>query len=110
VDVVVATAGASPDAVLVRLNPKGGVAFGRQKGGAFEPLAAPVAFPPAKPNQPPYRELKYERAGGVLSAWFDGRPLGQTPAAGLRTTELRVHATGGPVRIESAEVAELVTK
>jgi hypothetical protein len=94
----------------VRLNPKGGVAFGRQKGGAFEPLAAPVAFPPAKPNQPPYRELKYERAGGVLSAWFDGRPLGQTPAAGLRTTELRVHATGGPVRIESAEVAELVTK
>jgi hypothetical protein len=113
VEVVIATGGDSPDAArwLVRMNAKSGVALGKQvKGGAFEPVAPPVPFPAAKKNQPPYLELKYERSGGALAAWFDSVPLGRAPDAGLKTTEFRVEATGGPVRIESAEFTQLVEK
>jgi hypothetical protein len=106
-EVVVATAGSAR--WLVRLDAKDGVAFGkRTAGGVFEPVSAPIPYPPAKPNQPPYLELKYERAGDTLAAWFDSQPLGRAPADGLTATEFRIHATGGPVRIEYAEAAELV--
>jgi hypothetical protein len=110
--VVVATGGDSPDAArwLVRMNAKSSVAFGKQAKGAFEPVAPPVPFPTAKKNQPPYLELKYERSGGTLTAWFDSVPLGRAPDAGLKTTEFRIEATGGPVRIESAEFTQLVEK
>jgi hypothetical protein len=111
VEVVVATAGPAPGDArwLVRLDRDAGVAFGRQAGrGAFEPAAPPVPFPPPKPGRPPYLELKYERAGGTLTAWLDNQQLGQVSSDGLKTTELRVQALGGAVRIESAEQAELV--
>jgi hypothetical protein len=94
---------------LVRLDAKDGVAFGKQaKGGAFEPVGTPIPFPAPKPNQPPYLELQYERAGGTLAASFDRQPLGRAPAEGAKSTELRINAIGGPVRIESAEYIELV--
>jgi serine/threonine protein kinase len=112
VEVVIATTGDSPDATryLVRVNPKSGVEFGKQTKGVFEAIAPRVPFPPAKLGQPPYLELRYERSGGVLAAWFDNVPLGQTPDTGLKTTEFRIQKTGGPVRIESAAFAELVPK
>jgi hypothetical protein len=106
VEVVVATSAAGR--WLVRLD-AAGVAFGRQDtGGTFEPVGAPIPYPPPKANQPPYRELKYERAGDRLAAWFDSVPLGQAPAGGLQTAEFRITVTGGPARIESAEAVELV--
>lgn len=110
VEMTIATTGDSHDTPrwLVRLDPKSGVVFGKQTKGGFEALAAPIPFPPTRMNQPPYLELKYERSGGVLTAWFDNKPLGQTPDAGLKTTEFRIQTTGGPVRIESAELVELV--
>ena len=112
VDSVIATAGDSPDATrwLVRIDARKGVAFGKQVGGVFEPVGETVPFPQPKEGQTPYLELRYQRAGGALAAWFDTQYLGQAPAGDLRTNELRIEATGGPVRIEFAEFVELVEK
>jgi hypothetical protein len=90
----------------------GSASFGKRVGsGAFEPVGVAVPAPSAevraKQNKRPYLEFKYERAGGTLTAWFDGRPLGSTPDVGLKTTELRIQATG-TIRIDSAEIEELV--
>jgi hypothetical protein len=105
-EVVVATAGAVK--WLVRVDAKS-VAFGKQApGAAFEPASAPMPYPAPKEKQPPYLELRYERAGSKLAAWFDGHALGEATADGLKTTELRISAAGGPVRIESAQAVELV--
>ena len=107
VEVVIAT-GPGDTRWLVRLDRDSGAVFGKQTKGAFEPAGAPVPLPPAKPDRPPYMELKYERTGNALAAWFANQPLGQVSADGLKTTELRVQAVGGSVRIESAEQAELI--
>jgi eukaryotic-like serine/threonine-protein kinase len=112
VEVVIATTGDSPDATrwLVRMDSKAGIVFGKQTKGAFEAFAPPVPFPVAKPGQPPYLELRYERSGGRLAAWFDNAPLGRTPDTGLKTTDLSIKTIGGPIRIESAAFAELVAR
>lgn len=106
VEVTIAAADAARWVVRIDAN---GAALGKHaKSGAFEPAAPPVPLPKPKPNQPPYLELRYEVAGGVVAAWYDNQPLGRARADGARATELRVTATGGPLRIESAECAELV--
>jgi serine/threonine protein kinase len=113
VDVVVATSGPAPDATLwlIRVTDKGEATFGKQaKGVAFAALRPVVSLPRGRKNQTPYVEVEYQRAGGELSARFDGRPLGLAPDAGLDTSELVIRATGGPVRIETAVVAELVAQ
>ena len=110
-DVIIATAdGPAPAATrwIVRLDRNAGVSFGKCVGsGAFEATGT-VAFPPPKKDQPPYLELKYERSGGTLAAWFDNQPLGRTSDDGLKTTELRIDAIDGPIRIESADLVELL--
>ena len=98
---------------LIRLDRKTGEAsFGRRVGsGAFEPVGTPAAIPtPAeltKQGRRPYLTVSYERVGGKLAAWFRDQPLGGTPDAGLKTTEFRVTATGGGVRIAEAALDEL---
>jgi hypothetical protein len=103
--VVVATSG--EEKWLVQVTAKS-VTFGKQApGGAFEPVGAPVPYPAPKEKQPPYMELRYERAGDRLAVWFDGHALGEVALYRL-APELRISATGGPVRIESADAVELV--
>ncbi len=99
---------------FVRLDRAAGEAsFGKRVGsaGAFEPVGAPAAIPtPAElteQGRPPYVTVSYERVGGKLAAWFRDQPLGGTPDAGLKTTEFRVTATGGGVRIAAAALDEL---
>jgi serine/threonine protein kinase len=116
VEVVVAVTGGPPASEtrwLVRVDQKDGVAFGKRVGaGAFEPVGAVVPLPTPKEladeSRRPYLEIRYERSGGTLAAWFRGHSIGRTPDAGLRTTEFRLHATGGPVRIDYAALDELV--
>jgi hypothetical protein len=52
--------------------------------------------------------VRYERAGGTLTAWFQNQPLGSTPDTGLVTTEFRVQATGGAIRIDYAALESLI--
>ena len=93
---------------LVRIE-GGTMALGRQrKGGAFEPASPPVPVPPVKPHQSTYLELRYDLTGGTVAAWYDHQPVGRARADGAKATELRITATGGPLRIESAEHVELV--
>ncbi|VTR93896.1 serine threonine protein kinase : Serine/threonine protein kinase-related protein OS=Planctomyces limnophilus (strain ATCC 43296 / DSM 3776 / IFAM 1008 / 290) GN=Plim_0540 PE=3 SV=1: Pkinase [Gemmata massiliana] len=114
VDLVLATTEGSTVQWLVRLDHTTGVAFGKRAGptGAFESVGSTVALPTAKDRAdeglPPYMQLRYERAGGTLTAWFNRQLLGSTPAEGLRTTELRVEIKSGFIRIESAGIEELV--
>jgi hypothetical protein len=93
---------------VVRIDANGAALGKHAKNGAFEPAAPPLPLPKPKPNQPPYLELRYEVAGGGVAAWYDNQPLGRSRADGARATEVRITATGGPIRIESAECAELV--
>ncbi|MDY3562434.1 protein kinase [Gemmata sp. JC673] len=106
-------AGSAPEWV-VELNRAAGTAtFGRRATPAAvpEPLGSPVPVPTAAARAaeglPPYLELRYERAGGTLSVWFNHRPLGSAPDAGMRTAEVRL-LTDGAVRIEAGLLEELV--
>jgi serine/threonine protein kinase len=116
VEVVAAVTGGPPASEtrwLVRLDRKDGVAFGKRVGaGAFEPVGAVVPLPTpqelAEEGRRPYLEIKYERAGGTLAAWFRGQPIGRAPDAALRTNEFRLRAVGGTVRIDYAALEELV--
>jgi hypothetical protein len=57
----------------------------------------------------PYAEVKYERAGGKVRAWYRNKPLGEIEDDGkLKTTEVRVAADGGSIRIDTAAFEELV--
>jgi len=115
VDVVIATTGPPATATrwLVRLDRQTGVAFGKRVGsGAFEPLDNAVPLPTPQElvagSKRPYLEVRYERAGGTLTAWFQNQQLGSTPDTGLVTTEFRVQATGGAIRIDYAALESLV--
>ncbi len=116
VEVVIATSDGPANSAtrwLVRLDRDTGAAFGRCVGsaGAFEPVGATVPMPTPKQRieegRRPYLEVSYERAGGTLAAWFLNQPLGQIPDTGLKTTEFRVNALGGPIRIDFAALEEL---
>src|SRR5579883_482755 len=116
VEVQIATWGGSPTIHwLVRLDEKDGVAFGKRTGmGGFEPAGAAIPLPTpselAAQSKRPYLEVKYERAGGKLVAYFQGKPLGSIADTGLTTTEFRIHATGGAMRIDYAALEELIEK
>jgi hypothetical protein len=56
----------------------------------------------------PYLEVRYERAGGMLTAWFQGQKLGSISDAGLVTNEFRVQSTGGAIRIDYADLETLI--
>lgn len=104
--------GAAPQWVVKLDRAAGTATFGQRAGpdGPFEPLGAPAPVPTAEARTaeglPPYLELKYERAGGVLAVWFNYKSLGTAPDAGMRTAEVRL-VTDGPIRIEAALLEEL---
>jgi eukaryotic-like serine/threonine-protein kinase len=119
VEVIVATSDgtAGPAEVWsVRLDRKGGAAFGRRtgEGGAFVVTGKTIAIPSAEElaaaARRSYLLLGYERAGGKLTAVFQGEQLGSTPDTGLRTTSVSVRVTGGVARIDAADLEELVKK
>ena len=116
VEVVIATTGgASPTRWLVRLARQTGVTFGKRVGaGAFESVGNAVPLPTPEElkaaSKRPYLEVRYERAGGRLIAWFQNQQLASTPDTGLTTNEFRVQATGGAIRIDYAAIEALVEK
>ena len=113
VDVQIAVTEVSATRWIVRLDRTANEAsFGKCVGsGRFEPVGAATAIPKQKDledrGRRPYLTVSYERAGGKLTAWLSDRSLGSTPDAGLTTTEFRVQATGGAIRIAEAGLEEL---
>ncbi|VTT97197.1 serine threonine protein kinase : Serine/threonine protein kinase-related protein OS=Planctomyces limnophilus (strain ATCC 43296 / DSM 3776 / IFAM 1008 / 290) GN=Plim_0540 PE=3 SV=1: Pkinase [Gemmataceae bacterium] len=120
VEVVVATAD-GPEATAkrwsVRVDREKGAAFGVREGeaGAFQPLGATIPVPTKAEvdagEKGRYSEVRYERAGGRVRAYFLGKPLGEVEDTGLtRTTEIRLTAEGGTVHIDTAAAEELLEK
>ena len=120
VEVVAATAD-GPEATAkrwsVRVDRDKGAAFGVREGeaGAFQPLGAAVPVPTKAEidagEKGRYSEVRYERAGGRVRAYFLGKPLGETEDAGLtKATEIRLAAEGGTVHIDTAAAEELIAK
>jgi hypothetical protein len=116
--VVVATADGPPESArqwVVRVTQAGGAVLGTRDGerGAFGPLDAAVPHPTPQEleKKPPYLEVRYERAGGKFRAWYNSQPLGEFDDDGkLKSAEVRVHAEGGAVRIDTALIEELVER
>jgi serine/threonine protein kinase len=119
-EVVVATA-EGPEATAkrwsVRIDREKGAALGVREGeaGAFQPLGATVPVPTKAEvdagEKGKYSEVRYERAGGRVKAYFLGKPLGEIDDTGLTTTtEVRLTAEGGTVHIDTAAAEELIEK
>ena len=109
---IAATAAPLATRWLVRFDRAVGCSFGKRVGaGPFERVGevVPIPTPQAltEEERRPYLEVKYERAGGALVAWFRGQALGQTSDAGLTANELRVQTTGGSIRIDYAALEDL---
>ena len=117
-EVVIAVADGQPETAKrwsVRIDRAAGAAFGVRDSerGAFKPLGAAQPVPTRKAlddeGRRPYLEVKYERAGGKLRAWYRGQIVGEIDDDGtIKTTEVRVLADGGAIRIDTAAVEELV--
>lgn len=118
VDVVIAADPTGERQLLIvidnadKAHPK--ITFGKRAGdGAFvpnkelgwRPLPSAAALRAA--GKSPYIELKYTRAGMRIAVPFAGALLAAEDLDGLQTTELRVHAIGGPVFIDAAYLEDL---
>ncbi len=119
VDVVLATSADPPEKAtrwLIRLDPATGATFGKQVGpGEFKPIgtAAPIPSPQDLKARGSvlYHEIKYQRAGGKLRAWFRGQFLGQASIDDdVRATEIRLEAIGGAIRLTEATLEELTER
>jgi eukaryotic-like serine/threonine-protein kinase len=116
VEVVVATADGPGDPTrwVVRVDRRHAV-FGKRVGnGPLEPIGQAVVVPTPgelrKRGHRLYSAVKYERRDGKLIASFRDQPLGETADAGMKITELRVGAIGGPIRIDGAELVDLTPR
>ena len=119
VDVVAAVGEGPPETAthwVLRITPKDGAVLGRRSGGErgkFEPLAEPVPYPTAAElkDRVPYQNVRIEKAGDKFRVAYRERPAGEVENDGrARLVELRLLIDGGPVRIESPTVEELVEK
>jgi hypothetical protein len=117
-EVVIAVADGPPEAAkrwAVRLDRKTGAAFGTRDGerGSFIPIGPARPVPTRQElldqGSAAYPEVRYERAGGKLRAWYRGQLLGEANDDGTpKTTEVRVLADGGAIRIDTAALEELI--
>jgi len=120
IDIAVAMAEGPPDTAKrwsIRIDREKGAAFGVRDGenGLFQPLGPAVPLPTKQQiddgEKGRYSEVRYERAGGRIKAFFVGKPLGEIEEAGTsKLAEVRVVPEGGEVRIDTALVEELIEK
>lgn len=98
--------------LVLRVTRAAGAELGTRDGdaGDFLPLAAAVPYPAPGwfDGRRPYLEVRLERAGPGWAAWFNGRPAGRVPDDGTaKSAEIRLHAEGGPARIDSVVLEKL---
>ncbi|MFO0821995.1 MAG: serine/threonine-protein kinase [Gemmataceae bacterium] len=113
VDVVIATAEGSTKQWSIRLDRTNGASFGVRESdtGPFQALGGTVPVPVKDENKVQYGEVKYERAGGRIRVFYLGKPLGEIEDKDIaKTTDVKILAEGGAVRLDTAAVEELVEK
>jgi hypothetical protein len=91
---------------VLRITRGEGAIFGTREGdkGPFMPQTVAVPYPLGhnREGQPPYHEVRFERAGGRWSVRFNRREVGHANDEGVaRAPELRLFADGGRARIDS---------
>ncbi|MCE9562005.1 MAG: protein kinase [Planctomycetes bacterium] len=117
-EVVIATAEGPTDTALqwsIRIDAEKGTSLGTREGprGIFKPFDVVIPTPTKEDNadKAGYGEVRYERAGGKIRAFFLGTPLGSIDTAGtLNKHVVMISAEGGNIRIDTAEVQELIEK
>jgi serine/threonine protein kinase len=119
-EVVVAVADGPADTAKhwsVQITRDGVAAFGVRDGerSAFRPLGAAIPVKTRKQleeeGRVPYVEVLYERSGGKFRAWYSTQLLGEIEDSDkLKSSEVRVIAEGGAIRIDTAAVEELVER
>jgi serine/threonine-protein kinase len=103
------------DRLVLRVSRIGGAVLGTRAGDRdeFRPLREPVPFPPAGwfDGRRPYLEVRFERAGGAWTVWFNGTEAGRVADDDApRAAEVRLYAEGGPARVDSAVLERLHPK
>jgi len=119
-EVVVAVAEGKPDTAKrwsILLDREKGASLGVREGerGPFKALDVTVPVPTKKQlvddGKTGYCEVRYERAGGRVRAFYLGTLLGTVETAGtVNTPEILLLVEGGAVRIDTANVEELIEK
>lgn len=91
--------------------------FGVRDGdrGELQPIGIPVPVPTPKQieeiGKRPYLEVRYERAGGKIRAFYDSKLLGEIDDDGrVKMSEVKLLVDGGAVRIDTVAVEELKEK
>jgi len=97
---------------VLRVSKTDGATFGTKDGdqGTFEPLGKSVPFPSAAwfEGRRPYLEVRFQRAGGAWSVWFNGALTGRALDDDLsKRAELRLFAVGGQARVDSVILERL---
>lgn len=101
--------------LVLRVSRADGATLGTRDGdrGAFRPRGGPVPFPPPAwfRDRRPYLEVRAERKGGTWEAWFSGQLVGSADDDGRpKAPELRLHAEGGPARVNSVVLTTLTRR
>ena len=99
--------------LTLRVTRDPGAIIGTRTGdkGAFTASGSAVPYPTKEQldGKVPYLEVRFARFGGKWEVGFNGVKVGTVPDNGTRTLpELRIRTEGGPVRIESVELQQLV--
>lgn len=112
VEVVVATADGSTKQWSVNVDRAAGASFGVRESEAapFRPLGPAIPVPPKDADKLQYGEVRFERAGGRVRAFYLGRPLGEIEDRDLARTGAVTIVANGTVRIDTAAVEELIAK
>lgn len=107
---ILPVADAAPRTVL-RIVPGGEVVMGTRSGDTFTATGEAIRYPTAEQldGKGPYREVKFEKVGGVWRVFFEGQPVGSVPDDGTpKQPEFQLRTEGGPIRILSAGLEELI--
>ncbi len=107
---ILPVADAAPRTVL-RIVPGGEVVMGTRSGDTFTATGEPIRYPTAEQldGKGLYREVKFEKVGGVWRVFFEGQPVGSVPDDGTpKQPEFQLRTEGGPIRILSAGLEELM--
>lgn len=112
VEVVIATAEGSTKQWSVNVDRATGASFGVRESetGGFQPLGPAIPVPPKDEEKIQYGEVRYERAGGRVRAFYLGRPLGDIEDRDLAQASAVTIVANGTVRIDTAAVEELIEK
>jgi serine/threonine protein kinase len=101
----------APAGLVLRVMPQG-TFLGRRSedGGEVRPTTPtrPLSGNADPDGESVYREVRLERQGRTWFVYYDGNPVGTSPAGEAELQEFRLAVAGGEARFDTIEVVELV--